>query len=143
MNIDWANFTPWTSTAGGLLIGVASAMFILLNGRVLGISSIVGEGIRSKKGDRLWRVTFIAGLLMAPLLFSFVSPLPPVEVQADWKILLVGGLAVGVGTRYGAGCTSGQGVCGLSRLSVRSLIATLCFMSAGFVTVFLVRHVFN
>lgn len=143
MSIDWANFTPWTSISGGLLIGVASAMFILLNGRVLGISSIVGEGIRSKKGDRLWRITFIAGLLMAPLLFSFFSPLPPVEVQEDWKTLIVGGLAVGVGTRYGAGCTSGHGVCGLSRLSARSLIATLCFMSAGFVTVFLVHHVFN
>ncbi len=138
--IDWTHFTPWTSLAGGLLIGAAAAMFLLLNGRIAGISGILGGLLRPKVGDIGWRVTFILGLLAAPLIYRLFAPLPIVQVDADTASLVVAGLLVGVGTRYGSGCTSGHGVCGLSRLSGRSLIATAAFMAAGFVTVFVVRH---
>lgn len=138
--IDWAHFTPWSSLAGGLLIGVASAMFLLLNGRIAGISGILGGLLRPRVGDIGWRVAFILGLLAAPLIYRLFAPLPVVQIDADTASLIVAGLLVGVGTRYGSGCTSGHGVCGLSRLSLRSLIATAAFMAAGFVTVFIVRH---
>lgn len=138
--IDWPNFTPWTSLAGGLLIGVAAAFFLLLNGRIAGISGIVGGLLRPAAGEVAWRLAFILGLISAPLLFQAFSPLPAVQVDADTTTLIVAGLLVGVGTRYGSGCTSGHGVCGLSRLSPRSLVATAAFMAAGFVTVFVVRH---
>ena len=138
--IDWPNFTPWSSLAGGLLIGFAAALFLLLNGRIAGISGIVGGLLRPVAGDIGWRVAFILGLLGAPLLFQIFSPLPGVRVDADAATLIVAGLLVGVGTRYGSGCTSGHGVCGLSRLSPRSLVATASFMAAGFVTVLVVRR---
>lgn len=138
--IDWTHFTPWTSLAGGLLIGVAAAMFLLLNGRIAGISGILGGLLRPMAGDIGWRVAFILGLLVTPLVYQLVAPLPVVQIDADTASLIVAGLLVGVGTRYGSGCTSGHGVCGLSRLSLRSLIATAAFMAAGFVTVFIVRH---
>ena len=138
--IDWPNFTPWSSLVGGLLIGLATALFLLLNGRIAGISGIVGGLLRPAAGDMAWRVAFILGLVGAPLLFQVFSPLPAVQVEADTATLIVAGLLVGVGTRYGSGCTSGHGVCGLSRLSPRSLVATAAFMAAGFATVFVVRH---
>ena len=138
--IDWSNFTPWSSLAGGLLIGLAAALFLLLNGRIAGISGILGGLLRPAAGDMAWRVAFILGLVGAPLLFQLFSPLPAVQVDADTATLVAAGLLVGVGTRYGSGCTSGHGVCGLSRLSPRSLVATVAFMAAGFVTVFIVRH---
>ncbi|MGH8856433.1 MAG: YeeE/YedE family protein [Polaromonas sp.] len=138
--IDWTHFTPWSSLAGGLLIGVAAAMFLLLNGRIAGISGILGGLLRPRAGDIGWRVAFILGLLVAPLIYQLVAPLPSVQIDAGTATLVVAGLLVGVGTRYGSGCTSGHGVCGLSRLSLRSLIATAAFMAAGFVTVFVVRH---
>ena len=138
--IDWSNFTPWSSLAGGLLIGLAAALFLLLNGRIAGIRGILGGLLRPAAGDVAWRVAFILGLVGAPLLFQLFSPLPAVQVDADTATLVAAGLLVGVGTRYGSGCTSGHGVCGLSRLSPRSLVATVAFMAAGFVTVFLVRH---
>ena len=138
--IDWSNFTPWSSLAGGLLIGLAAALFLLLNGRIAGISGILGGLLRPAAGDMAWRVAFILGLVGAPLLFQLFSPLPAVQIDADTATLVAAGLLVGVGTRYGSGCTSGHGVCGLSRLSPRSLVATVAFMAAGFVTVFLVRH---
>ena len=141
--IDWAHFTPWPSLAGGLLIGVATAMFLLLNGRIAGISGILGGLLRPMAGDIGWRVAFILGLLAAPLVYGLVAPLPSVQIDADAASLVMAGLLVGVGTRYGSGCTSGHGVCGLSRLSPRSLIATATFMAAGFVTVFMVRHVLS
>ena len=141
--IDWAHFTPWSSLAGGLLIGVATAMFLLLNGRIAGISGILGGLLRPMAGDIGWRVAFILGLLAAPLVYGLVAPLPSVQIDADAASLVMAGLLVGVGTRYGSGCTSGHGVCGLSRLSPRSLIATATFMAAGFVTVFMVRHVLS
>ena len=140
MNIDWTHFTPWASLAGGILIGVAAAVFILFNGRIAGISGILGGLLRPAKNDILWRVAFLAGLVLAPLLYAVVSPLPDTVVDADAGILIAAGLLVGIGTRYGAGCTSGHGVCGIARLSPRSLVATACFMAAGFATVFIVRH---
>ena len=143
MNIDWANFTPWASFAGGLLIGLATAMLLLFNGRIAGVSGIVGNLLRPVKGDVWWRVAFILGLIVASLVYGLLAPLPNVRVDADMATLIVAGLLVGVGTRYGSGCTSGHGICGLSRLSLRSLVATLLFMLAGFVTVFVVRHLLN
>ena len=141
--IDWAHFTPWTSLAGGLLIGAAAAMLLLLNGKIAGISGILGGLLRPRAGDIGWRVAFITGLLAAPLLYRLAAPLPEVQIDAGTTLLVVAGLLVGAGTRYGSGCTSGHGVCGLSRLSPRSLVATATFMAAGFVTVFVVRHVIN
>jgi uncharacterized protein len=141
--IDWSHFTPWASLAGGLLIGTAAAMFLLLNGRIAGISGILGGLLRPKAGDIGWRMAFMLGLVVAPLLYRLAAPLPLVQVDAGSAVLVVAGLLVGMGTRYGSGCTSGHGVCGLSRLSPRSMAATAAFMVAGFVTVFVVRHLIN
>jgi len=140
MGIDWAHFTPWTSLAGGMAIGVSAALFILFSGRIAGISGILGGLLHPVKNDILWRLAFVAGLVIAPLLFGLLAPLPAVEVDAGTATLIAAGLLVGIGTRYGAGCTSGHGVCGISRLSPRSLVATAAFMAAGFATVFVVRH---
>lgn len=140
MSIDWTHFTPWSSLAGGILLGLAAALFILLNGRILGISGIVGGLLRPRAGDTGWRIAFVLGMLVAPALYiAFAGPISA-RIDAGWGTLVVAGMLVGVGTRYASGCTSGHGVCGLSRLSPRSLAATLAFMGAGFVTVFLVRH---
>ncbi len=138
--IDWVHYTPLASLLGGVLIGLAAALFVLVNGRIAGISGIVGGLLRPRMGDLMWRVAFIVGLLTAPWLFQVFAPLPEIQVGAGTATLLVAGLLVGIGTRYGAGCTSGHGVCGLARLSPRSLVATLSFMLTGFVTVFAVRH---
>lgn len=140
MTIDWQQFTPWASLAGGMLIGLAAAMLILFNGRIAGISGIVGGLLRPRRGDLGWRIAFLAGLIGTPLLWQLWQALPPVRIEADTPALIVAGLLVGVGVRYGAGCTSGHGVCGLSRLSPRSLAATCAFMAAGFLTVYLLRH---
>ena len=143
MNLDWANFTPWSSLTGGIVLGIASALFILINGRLLGISGILGGLLPPKVGDTTWRIAFLLGMFAAPTVFHAVVPAeyitaPRIE-GTEWMIV-VAGLLVGVGTRYASGCTSGHGVCGLSRLSPRSLIATASFMGAGFITVFVVRH---
>ena len=143
MNIDWTNFTPWSSLTGGIILGVASALFILINGRVLGISGILGGLLPPKAGDTLWRLAFLAGMFAAPWVFTTLAPselITPPQIDADTLMLIVAGLLVGIGTRYGSGCTSGHGVCGLSRMSPRSLVATLSFMAAGFLTVYVVRH---
>ena len=140
MLIDWTHFTPWAALAGGILLGLASALFVLLNGRILGISGIVGGLLRPRAGDMGWRLAFLLGMLVAPgLYWLVVGPTQP-RIDATWGMVVMAGLLVGVGTRYGSGCTSGHGVCGLSRMSPRSLVATLAFMGAGFVTVFLIRH---
>ncbi len=140
MSIDWNHFTPWSSLAGGVLLGLASALFVLFSGRLLGISGILGGLIRPRGGDAGWRLAFLAGLLVAPALWAlFAAPETP-RIEASAAVLLVAGLLVGWGTRYGSGCTSGHGVCGLSRLSPRSLAATLAFMGTGFATVYVVRH---
>nr|WP_229517300.1 YeeE/YedE family protein [Massilia oculi] len=142
VNIDWTHFTPWSSLAGGLTIGAAAAAFVLLNGRIAGISGIVGGLLRPSRGDIGWRVAFLLGLIGAPLAYAVFASLPEVTVDAGTPTLAAAGLLVGLGTRYGAGCTSGHGVCGLSRLSPRSLAATIAFMLAGFATVFAMRHLF-
>ena len=140
MMIDWTSFTPWTSLAGGALIGLAAAMFLLFNGRIAGISGILGGLLQWPKGDIGWRIAFLLGLVAAPAAYGLFAALPAVQVDAGTATLVVAGLLVGIGTRYGAGCTSGHGVCGLSRRSPRSMVATAAFMTAGFVTVFIVRH---
>jgi uncharacterized protein len=143
MTLDWNAFTPWPALAGGLLIGLAAAMFVLLNGRIAGISGILGGLLKPVRGDAGWRVAFVAGLIGAPWAYAAFSALPRVQVDAGYGMLVAAGLLVGIGTRYGAGCTSGHGVCGLSRLSPRSLAATAIFMGAGFAVVFLARHLFR
>lgn len=141
MNIDMASFTPWTSLAGGLLIGAGIALFALLAGRIAGISGIVGGLLRPAHGETAWRIAFLAGLVGAPFAYVLFMPLPETHVDAGLPVLLLAGLLVGVGTRYGSGCTSGHGICGLSRRSPRSIAATAAFMAAGFLTVWLLRHV--
>ena len=141
MTIDWPHFTPWPALAGGLLIGLAAAAFVLVNGRIAGISGILGGLLRPVQGDVAWRVAFVAGLVGAPLAYALFAPLPAVRIDAGAGTLAAAGLLVGLGTRYGSGCTSGHGVCGLARLSPRSLVATVSFMAAGFATVFVLRHV--
>ena len=143
MTLDWIHFTPWLSLSGGLILGTAAALFILVNGRILGISGILGGLLTPKRGDLAWRVTFLLGLLAAPAVFHAAAPSGLViapRINATVVQIVGAGLLVGIGTRYSAGCTSGHGVCGLSRLSPRSLVATLSFMGAGFLTVFALRH---
>ena len=140
MTIDWNAFTPWSSLAGGLLIGVAAAALALFNGRIAGISGILGGLLHLPKGDSAWRAAFLLGLIAAPLLYALGFSLPRPQIDAAYPGLIIAGLLVGIGTRYGSGCTSGHGVCGLSRLSPRSAVATLAFMGAGFATVFVLRH---
>jgi len=144
MNIDWQHFTPWASLIGGLLLGVASAAFILINGRILGISGILGGLLPPKVGDISWRVAFLLGMLAAPTVFMALVPAgfaSEPRIDAGFWMVIAAGLLVGIGTRYASGCTSGHGVCGLSRLSPRSLVATLSFMGAGFFIVYIVRHI--
>ena len=144
MTPAWAQFTPWMSLAGCILLGLASAIFILVNGRILGISGIVGGLLGPRSGDTGWRVSFLLGMLAAPATLMLLVPagfLSAPRIDAGYGTVVLAGLRVGFGTRYGSGCTSGHGVCGLSRLSPRSLVATLAFMGMGFATVFLIRHV--
>lgn len=140
MNIDWNAFTPWSALTGGVLVGAAAAMMVLLNGRIAGISGIVGGLLRPLRGDVGWRLAFVAGLLAAPLLYGLAGSVPAPRIDTGWAGLVAAGLLVGIGARYGAGCTSGHGVCGLSRLSPRSLVATVVFTATGFATVFVIRH---
>lgn len=141
MTIHWPAFTPWPALAGGALIGLAAALLLLGSGRIAGISGVLGGLLRPNRGDVAWRLAFVLGLLAAPLAYGLRAAWPVPRIDAGTGALLAAGLLVGLGTRYGAGCTSGHGVCGLARLSPRSLAATLAFMAAGFATVYLVRHV--
>ena len=140
VEIAWAEFTPWSALAGGVLIGLAAAGLLLFNGRIAGISGILGGLLSRARADIAWRIAFVLGLLAAPTIWMMVADAPEINVDAGYPALAVAGLLVGIGTRYGSGCTSGHGVCGLSRLSPRSLVATLSFMAAGFVTVYIIRH---
>ncbi|HJV86361.1 MAG TPA: YeeE/YedE family protein [Noviherbaspirillum sp.] len=140
MFIDWNHFTALPALTGGVLIGLAVVLFALFNGQVAGVSGIVGGLMRPREGDTMWRLAFIAGLIAAPLLYQVFAALPEIRFETGSAGLALAGLLVGIGTQYGSGCTSGHGVCGLSRLSPRSLVATLCFMLAGFATVYVVRH---
>ena len=143
MTIDWTHFTPWSALAGGILLGLASVMFILVNGRILGISGILGGLLVPQRSDASWRVFFLLGMLLAPATLSLLAPglISAPRIEADTVAIVAAGLLVGLGTRYGSGCTSGHGVCGLSRLSPRSLVATLSFMGAGFFIVYILRHI--
>ena len=145
MTIDLAQFTPWTSLAGGLVIGLATALFLFGNGRIAGIAGIIASPLRavlagSSLRPDLSRLLFVLGLLLAPWAWQLVAPLPAARVDVGTLALVAAGLLVGVGVRMGNGCTSGHGVCGLSRFSLRSLVNVLAFMGAGFATVFVLRH---
>lgn len=142
MTVDLTHFTPFTAIAGGVLIGLSSALMILLNGRIAGISGTLAGLLRFREKEISVRLAFILGMTGSPLLYRLVTTAPDTtEVTSNTVLLLASGLLVGLGTRYAAGCTSGHGVCGLARRSLRSLIATLTFMAATFVTVFVIRHV--
>ncbi|MFQ6573891.1 YeeE/YedE family protein [Pseudomonas sp. UM16] len=141
MTIDWANFTPWTALLGGALIGIAVSLFALFNGRVAGISGLLGSVLQPGSEGRGEKALFLVGVLLSPVLWWLLAGPVQVQLQNDWLGLVIAGLLVGLGTRYAAGCTSGHGVCGLARLSPRSLVATLCFMASGFAVVFIIRHV--
>lgn len=140
MSIDLVNFTPGLSLVGGVGIGAAAAVLILFNGRIAGISGILGGLLSMPRHDIAWRVAFLAGLIGAPVLASLLGKSTTLDIQAGWGEILVAGFIVGLGTRYASGCTSGHGVCGLSRGAIRSLVATATFMAAGFLTVFVHKH---
>ena len=145
MTIDWTHFTPWLSLGGGILLGLASAAFILVNGRILGISGILGGLLVPRLGDIGWRIAFLLGIATAPFVSALLLPSGYMEaprIEAGFLAIAIAGLLVGFGTRYGSGCTSGHGVCGLSRLSPRSLVSTLTFMGLGFLVVYVMRHAF-
>lgn len=144
MTIDWQHFTLLPSLLGGVLIGLASSILVIVNGRIAGISGILGQLLTISNAPAnhfAWRLLFILGLLLAPLFYQFVEPLPAIAIDGNFVSIIFAGLLVGIGTRMGSGCTSGHGVCGLGRLSVRSLVATVSFMLAGFMATFLIRHV--
>jgi len=140
MNIAWNAMTPYASLAGGTVIGLAASVLVLFNGRIAGISGVLGGLLKPRAGDIGWRLAFVAGLVAAPAVYAMFGAVPAPHFAAGWGATALAGVLVGVGTRYGSGCTSGHGVCGLSRLSPRSLAATLAFMAAGFATVLIVRH---
>jgi uncharacterized membrane protein YedE/YeeE len=141
MQIDWLSFTPIPSLLGGMILGIAAALYVFLHGRILGISGIVSGLLHPKATDSAWRLSLVLGLISSPFLAAvFFDIFPVVEIDASWFAIVIAGLLVGFGAQYGSGCTSGHGICGLSRLSPRSLVATLAFMGAGFVMVFVVRH---
>ncbi len=137
------NFTPIPAAIGGVLIGLSAARLWLANGSIAGISGIVGGLATAGRGERGWRLAFLAGLIAAPLLYWAMEGRPDISLQAEPAAVVVAGLLVGFGTRLGGGCTSGHGVCGLARLSRRSVLATVLFMAAAAATVVLVRHVFG
>lgn len=141
MLIDWNNFTPWASLAGGALIGIAVSIFILFNGRIAGVSGIIGGLIKPNASIEGWRIVFIIGLILSPIIWQLFGQLPAIQVDTSYGLLIAAGLVVGASTSLGSGCTSGHGVCGISRLSPRSIIATLAFMGTGFITVYVIRHI--
>lgn len=140
MLIDFTHFTPGLSLTGGLIIGLAATGLVLFNGRIAGISGIFGGLLSLPRNDSGWRIAFVAGLVIAPVIAGLLGRPAIADIEANWGVVLVAGFLVGIGTRYASGCTSGHGVCGLSRGSLRSLVATLTFMAAGFMTVFVQRH---
>ena len=138
--LSWTEVNPLMALIGGMLIGIAASMLLLFNGKVAGISGILGGLINPKKHDIAWRLAFVVGLAVSPIIYSLFQPLPDITIEARNTTIIIAGLIVGVGTRYGSGCTSGHGVCGIARLSPRSMVATASFILAGAVTVYLVRH---
>ncbi|NWB29765.1 YeeE/YedE family protein [Pseudomonas gingeri] len=140
MTLDTLHFTPLASLSGGALIGLAASLFVVFNGRIAGISGLLGSLLQRHAEGRTEKALFLLGLLLAPLAWGLFHLPPTIEFDANGLALVAAGLLVGIGTRYGSGCTSGHGVCGLSRLSPRSVVATLTFMLTGFLTVFVLRH---
>ena len=141
MTIDWNSYTPWSSLAGGILIGMAAAMFALLNGRIAGVSGVLGGLLKPVKGDVAWRVAFALGLVASPAVYALLTDVPSPKIDAGWLGLVLAGLLVGLGTRYGSGCTSGHGVCGVARFSKRSLAAVVAFMAFAMAATFVMNHV--
>ena len=141
--IDWINFTPGPALAGGVLIGLAAAAMLLLNGRILGVSGIVGSLLQPQTGDVAWRLYFIAGLIAPPLALTLLGVTDGPRFAGSLPVIALAGLLVGFGSRMGSGCTSGHGICGMARLSKRSIVATVCFTLTGFVVVYMMRHVFS
>ena len=136
------NFTPVSAAIGGALIGLSATLLMLLTGRIAGISGIVGGGLNFTSSDKGWRVAFVGGLLLAPVIASLLGyPMPSPQMPASWIVIIAAGLLVGLGTRIGGGCTSGHGICGIARLSSRSFIATAMFMLTAILVVALTRHV--
>ncbi|MBT8527234.1 YeeE/YedE family protein [Polynucleobacter paneuropaeus] len=141
MHIDWLAFTPGPSLLGGVLLGIATSAYVLLHGRILGISGIVGGLLRPVKQAWIWRIVLLLGILTSPIWSIFLFDMYPVQIiEANWPIVIVAGLLVGFGAQYGSGCTSGHGICGLSRLSPRSLVAIVSFMISGFAVAYILRH---
>ncbi len=144
MQIDWLTFTPGPALLGGAILGISAALYVHLHGRILGISGIISGLLRPTSGDWVWRLSFIIGLLSATFWAGILFEIHPRQaIESDWSAVILAGLLVGFGSHYGAGCTSGHGICGLSHLSPRSLVATTSFMLAGFLTVFILRHLFQ
>jgi uncharacterized membrane protein YedE/YeeE len=141
MQIDWLAFTPFPALLGGIMLGIAATLYILLHGRILGISGIISGLLSPKSGDVNWRLTLVLGIVSAPFWAALLFDIHAKSViDADWPAIVIAGMLVGFGANYGSGCTSGHGICGLSRLSPRSLVATLTFMGAGFLMVFVLRN---
>ena len=139
LNIDWANFTLLNSLIGGILIGIAAIIVFIVNGRIMGISGIIGNLITHKETDQIsWRIIFILGVLIGPLIFILLFKEIKSEMVANTTLLIISGFLVGLGTSLGNGCTSGHGICGLSRFSIRSIIATLVFVISGMITVYFI-----
>ena len=144
MSIDWTHFTPWLSLAGGIMIGLATVMLLYFKGRIAGVSGVLGalmQGGTPPKGHFGWRVAFLAGLLVSSAVYGLFAVMPAAQIDASYPLIVIAGLLVGFGTRMGSGCTSGHAVCGLARVSPRSLAATASFMVSGFVTAYLLLHV--
>jgi uncharacterized membrane protein YedE/YeeE len=140
MTIDWNAFTPWSAALGGIVLGVGVAVLVLANGRVAGLSGIVGGRLTPRRGDVGWRLAVVAGLLLSPLAYAVFAGMPPITIDASFPVMILAGIVVGIGVGYGGGCTSGHGVCGISRLSPRSVVATVAFIATGFATVYVLRH---
>jgi uncharacterized membrane protein YedE/YeeE len=139
MSIDTSNFTPIASLAGGILIGISATLMLLLNGRITGISGIIRLTLE-RTLESAWRIAFIAGLLISPLIYRMIFVLPDTFVTHNPLLLTIAGALVGIGTNLASGCTSGHGICGIARLSWRSMVAVTVFMSTAFITVFLTHH---
>ena len=143
LTIDWLHFTPGSALTGGLMLGIGASLLLLFSGKIAGISGILANAIKPThplSQDAAWRVLFLLGLISAGTIYPLIAALPPANIAASTPTLIMAGLLVGFGSRMGSGCTSGHGICGLSRLSLRSMVATLSFMTAGFVTTYLTLH---
>lgn len=134
-------FTPMASLAGGVLIGIAATLLMALHGRIAGMTGILGGVLPPYTADNGWRITFLAGAVIAPALMVASGGIVAFAVPVSMGALIIGGLLVGMGVTFGGGCTSGHGVCGMARFSVRSIVATLTFMITCGITVFVVRHI--